>query len=1043
MASSTRDRYLESLARLNPEQLAAVQEIAGPVMVIAGAGTGKTQVLTLRIAEILNQTDTAPANILALTFTEVAARTMRLRLRQLIGPTADQIQIDTFNGLGSSIIQEFPEYFATNRDLKLITSFQAHQIVCRILEQPLFIGLKTGAILEESAAALLNELETCRSENVTADRLLEAYEKYIQEDIPREFARKKSPTPNQSNLTKEGEKQIERFNRYKLIAQALTEYEQALTEQGLYTFSDQINRVVELMQRDESFKQLIQERYHYILVDEYQDTNGLQLELVRLLTDYEQPNIFVVGDDKQAIYRFQGASVANLARFKEHYQSVTLISLRQNYRSIQPILDFAEQIIEQSDEKLADWIPELGATIKLESQVTDDESSDRAVELTSYHDSQLELAAICQAIVQQFDEGRAQSAAILVRSNSEILPYLERLRQLGIATETGRELAFSQTGIYRLLNIAIAALKDPNQLDSLFLAWQVFPDGPSANDLLNLASYLNRQKLWKEPAEATLKTVLDQNLVNFEAGERFYQSLERWRELHQSQPKFSLVQNLENLIKAIGLYRFALTHQSSDFELAALRAIFDLATSYQETAEHRHHRLWELWEHLGYLEKIKQPLTLDLYQSSQANQPIVCISTIHSAKGREFDLVYMPNLVETTKSKKGNRLPPHLIERHSTDHRLADELRLYYVAATRAKKRLYLSYPETRLSNEKRTASVRANWLTAIYPETNESDTMLETPDLPSNLDLDQRLANQLTPHRYSHSKPELIRELLADLKLSATSLNNYLSCPQNFFYQSLLTIPASKSEYQIFGDLVHGVIAEYMSLLDQVEINGRPSRLSDLTAEAMISYFDRLLVEKEIVDYQSQVYRRQFTEVLDKCLPNSFGRQGKTLKLESKFASNLGLTTDQGRIGLSGRIDRLEEIAPNHWRIIDYKTGEVPTDLTRDSKGRDQARQLQFYALLASLDPQFKGKHLSFALIQCSSSQGYKFVELPSIDQTTIEELKELIRQVVAAMYRLEFHHLDPTDPDSRQLDRHYFCQLNQDLANYWPLLETVQIND
>ncbi len=1039
MASTARDRYLEALQRLNPEQLAAVQEIAGPVMVIAGAGTGKTQVLTLRIAEILNQTDTVPSNILALTFTDVAARTMRLRLRQLIGPTADQIQIDTFNGLGSAIIQEFPEHFATDRDLKLITSVQSHLIVSQILVQPLYAGLRYGASLEASATQLLSELEACRSENVTAGQLLAAYDQYLNEDIPREYALKKQSATNQTGMTVKGHEVIEKFSRYKLIASALTEYEKALAEQGLYTFSDQINRVVEVMKRNESFKQLIQERYHYILVDEYQDTNGLQLELIRLLTDYEQPNIFVVGDDKQAIYRFQGASVANLARFKEHYPGAALISLRQNYRSIQPILDFAEQIIEQSDEKLADWIPELGGTIKLESQVLDESQS--GVELVCYHDSQLELAGICDTIVTQFSSGQAQTAAILVRYNNQILPYLERLRQLGIATETGRELAFSQTGIYRLLDIAIAAFEEPNQLPGLFLAWQVFPGGPSANDLLNLASYLNRHRLWEAPAEATLKTILEQNLVNFESGERFYQSLEQWRELKQTAPQYSLVQNLERLIKATGLYRFALSHQSADFELAALRAIFDLTTSYQEAAEHRGHTLKLLWKHLDFLESIKKPLTLDLYQSSRASKQTVCISTIHSAKGREFDLVFLPQLTQQSKNHSANRLPPYLIERHQTDHQVADELRLFYVAATRAKLKLWLSYPLTRLSGEKRAVTTRANWLTAIYPETNESaETVAEISE---NLDLEQRLDNQLTPHRYSYANPDLIRELLADYKFSATGLNNYLSCPQNFFYQSLLSIPASKSVHQVFGDLVHRVIAEYMSLLDQVEINGRQSRLTGLTAGDLISYFETLLAEFAIEEYQSRSYREQFCELLDKTLAKSFGRLGKSLKLEAKFASNLGLMTDQGRIGLSGRIDRLEEIGPNHWRIIDYKTGELPTDLTKSSKGRDYARQLQFYALLASLDPQFAGKQLSYALIQCSSSKGFKVVEMPSITQATVDELKELIRQVVAAMYRLEFHHLDPTDPDPRQLDRHYFCQLNQDLANYWPLLSTVQDPD
>jgi DNA helicase II / ATP-dependent DNA helicase PcrA len=353
-----KQQFDSEYARLNEGQRQAVDRIEGPVMVIAGPGTGKTQILAARIGKILLDTDASPSNILCLTYTDAGALAMRRRLLQFIGSDAYKVNIYTFHAFCNDIIQENLSIF-NKQELDPVSELEKIELMKKLIDAfPKDHPLKrygTDAYFESDN--LLTLFSNMKQEGWTPEYILKCIDEYLT-DLPNreEFIYKKA-----SGTSKKGDLKVhkidERKQKMERLAAAVKEfpkYQESMRSVNRYDFDDMINWVIKTFEENNSLLLNYQERYLYLLVDEFQDTSGSQNKLVQLLINYwDQPNVFVVGDDDQSIYRFQGANVENMERFVSSYSDdLFKVVLTHNYRSSQPILDISKTLISKNEERL-------------------------------------------------------------------------------------------------------------------------------------------------------------------------------------------------------------------------------------------------------------------------------------------------------------------------------------------------------------------------------------------------------------------------------------------------------------------------------------------------------------------------------------------------------------------------------------------------------------------------------------------------------------------------------------------------------------------
>src|ERR1700761_4771212 len=358
--SKYNEKFLEALARLNPGQLDAVNQIEGPVLVVAGPGTGKTQILAARIGKILLETDTSPHEILCLTYTDAGAVAMRKRLFDFIGPESYRINIYTFHAFCNEVIQENLEYFG-KLNLEPISELDSAMLFREIVDEfPNEHLLKrfTGDIYFD-APRLQRLFSTMKSEGWNIGTIEIAVKEYL-DDLPNreEFIYKRANAAKGIKIGDPKQKDIDAVNEsmQKLLA-AVREYDNydaKMKTRGWYDYDDMIMWVLRAFRENENILRQYQERYQYILVDEFQDTSGSQNELLKFLLNYwETPNVFVVGDDDQSIFRFQGANMKNIIDFANDYvRSLYTVVLKHNYRSNQHILDVSRALISNNQERL-------------------------------------------------------------------------------------------------------------------------------------------------------------------------------------------------------------------------------------------------------------------------------------------------------------------------------------------------------------------------------------------------------------------------------------------------------------------------------------------------------------------------------------------------------------------------------------------------------------------------------------------------------------------------------------------------------------------
>lgn len=974
-------KFKEAYKKLNPEQKEAVDAIEGPVMVIAGPGTGKTEALTLRIANIILKTDTAPESILALTFTESGAQSMKKRLIELIGSAAYEVFITTFHGFSNFVIQNYPEFFPEIIGSLHINEVDQIKILQEILNKNKLDFLKPKGNIYFYLPEIKKIIDDLKREGV----IPQEFKKIIEKE-EENFYKKKDILNKEGKIKSKYIEEERNIKKNKELSLIYEKYEQILKKQRLYDYNDMILEVAKALKKNKELLSILQEKYQYILVDEHQDTNKTQNKILKLLSEfYPNPNLFVVGDAKQAIFRFQGASLENFLYFKKIYKNVKLITLKENYRSTQTILDAAFELIGKKDERLIAKANKHLSPIKI----------------CEFSKNEYENFFIAQKIGELIKEGiKPEKIAVIFRENKDAYPIASSLEKLGIEYYIEADENILNDPYIHRLKIILEAVQKFGEDEYFIKALESNFEGIPPLDiykLVNLASKIRKESgnkngifydIAKSPAFMKKNSIENADLIF-----AFYKKMNMWKSesLYENPLKV-----LEDIVRESGFLKKILKDSEGKNRLEKLRALFSYLRTLMET--HKNFLLDNFIEHLNLLEnhnlKIKNIAEIP-------PEGKVRLLTAHKAKGQEFEIVFIINAIDgkwgSKRKTKYIKLPPKIYSlfKKDKDYKLEEdeELNIFYVALTRAKKEVFITYSKT---DENGNIKQPSKFILNIKPElTKKINTQEEEKKIDSLFHLFFEKQAKKFP---SLEEKEYLNKIFEEQGLSVTALNNFLECPWKYFYRNLLRIPEAPQASLIYGNAIHFALKKFFEalksgknpqkkyLLDMFEVGLLHEPLDEITFETLLKRGTKALAGY----YQKYhlIWNKNTNVLLEKNIDG--------IMLED--------------IKLNGKIDKIEilDIA-NNVNVYDYKTGEPKSlneikGLTKTGDG-SYFRQLVFYKILLDNCKNKKYNMVSGIIdfVEPNKRGIYKQYVF-QIKEEDIERVKEEIKTTAQKIRNLEF---------------------------------------
>ncbi len=1011
--------FEQSYNSLNPQQKQAVDTIQGPVLMIAGPGSGKTHVLTMRIANIIRQTDTLPSSILALTFTETAAENMKKRLVQLIGTTGYKVKIATFHGFCNDLIQQYPENFIFTKDIKQIDDLTRVQILESIIDDNEFKDLTNFYSPYMFLKDIQQNISNLKKEGFDAKDFKEQVEKH---EI---FFEENKEINSKGRLKSKWKKYEKDLLKNKELSVFYEKYEESLKQRGLYDYSDMILFVTRELQENQDFLFDIRERYLYTLVDEYQDTNGAQNELLMLINSYDsKPNLFAVGDDDQSIYSFQGASVKNILEFKEKYPAAKVISTKYNYRSQQKILDAAKNSIENNQERYSKKDPSITKEMiagnkKLKNNLPPDLLSAPPIELTQTKNNYQEAQVIKEKIEKLQNQGVDYSEiAVIYRTHSDAEDLIELLSKedIPIITKTGNDV-LDIPAIQTLSNF-LKFLNDP--LDSAKLIeilhyklWKL-----PLIDLYKVFRKYGENKKNEELFDILIdKTQLEE--AGIEASSEIAELVERILGIRQDGQNIPMSELFLRVINEFGFLKKSI-EQNKTNDLNAYKSFhnFIISRSQNYNSKSNHYKLKNFCRDLESIEENNLNInTQDIMMYGDG----VHLITAHSAKGLEFDYVFIMKAVDGNWGNKRDYSKVKLLNLYQTKNRhidkekdsdesLEEERRLFFVSMTRARKRIFITYadkyidPNTETSSEK-TPSLFVKEISEKYLDF--QDKTAEQIDLAAQLTL-----RETTEAIQDEKILAFLQNLIENFSLSYSSFENYLECPHRFLYLNLLKVPKIQAKPMILGSAIHQSLEKIgLDIINgKLEISNKDQSQIILQAQKNIeNYVKSQAISPE--DKQSTIDEANLLikEYLANFVERFIKEKRKFLKVEYVFPN-----VYMDSIKLTGKIDLIEAIGDpkeKHVKIIDYKTAKPKSQnailgKTKDINAPKHYKQLVFYNLLCQLDDNFDYTIEKSAIdfIKPNRSGKYK-QESFSITAKDKEDLKQEIKDVWGKIRNLQFN--------------------------------------
>jgi DNA helicase II / ATP-dependent DNA helicase PcrA len=1006
--------FQTELTKLNPQQREAVETTQGPVLVIAGPGTGKTQVLAMRIANILQTTDTKASSILCLTFTESGVAAMRKRLMSIIGNEAYYVRIHTFHSFCNEIIQSFPDKFAFARELIQLDDLGRIKIIRGILDEldsTRDLSLRPFFNRYQYQSEIINSIQTLKREGVNADNFVKIAKENLAEQENNPTINKKTGKPTGESLTK-----LKSAQRNVELAEIYDLYNQKMQEAGLYDYEDMILFVITRMQTDSELLANYQERYLYILVDEYQDTNGAQNEIIRLLGSFDpSPNIFAVGDDDQAIYRFQGANVDNLLFFTNQFKNVKTIPITTSYRSSQNVLDLSVSLIRHNKNRLVNLIDGLRKDLKAGREIPN-----YPAEVYELDNRDQENKFVVEKIKELVEAGASyDDIAILYRRHSDAEDIAEALLRAEIPMQlaAGRN-ALDEVVVHKFVNLLkVIQFRDRNRDRLLFEV--LFYDFLKFDrlDVFKVTRMAADRQLSLFDVISDPELLVTAGVEDAKKFTEFAEQIVLWQE---EAANSLLIQFVEQVGVKSGFTPFIFDGGEVNIEdINSINSFFNHIK--QVNRQNRHMRLIDLLADINLLEENKMSIS---EQELSTNAEGVNMMTAHKSKGLEFKYIFVVKFYDGNWGGHTRRniikLPEEIfvkteveqaaVEKESSEAlELEDERRLLFVALTRAKERIYLSYAKEYASGETTKTTVPSQFLSELEHDLLQFPSTVKFAEL-SARDMQSRMSPIPMPD-YNDRERDYLLSLVKDFRLSATAFNTYIECPLRFKFDCLLKVPLPRDKTQAMGTAVHFALEHFYRQLKAGELKDKDYLLfvfEQAVKRELLNPEEALETISEgnkiLTDYYEN-YKGTFTAPAEvEC-----GFYGHDIVLELK-----GMEPQQ----LSGKLDRVDWLDKEHFKVkvVDYKT--MSPKSANDIKGLTKNgnagiwRQLVFYKLLGDLDRRFRpGPNLPKYNIETAeidflkpNSSGYYKRESFEITQQDVEELVLKIEDVVKKIRDLEF---------------------------------------
>jgi DNA helicase-2/ATP-dependent DNA helicase PcrA len=958
------EKFQQALAGLNPEQLAAVNKMDGPVLVVAGPGTGKTQILAARIGKILTDTDALASEILCLTYTDAGAIAMRKRLFDFIGPDAYRVNIYTFHAFCNEVIQENLEYFG-KLNLEPLSDLDAAILFRELVDDfPNDHLLKrfTGEVYYD-VPKLKNLFSAMKKESWDEQLIEQAVKDYL-EDLPNreEFIYKRANPKAGIKIGDPKQKDIDKITEamQKLLV-AVNEYQNyrvKMQAKNWYDYDDMIIWVLKAFRENEEILRKYQERYQYILVDEFQDTSGSQNELLKFLLNYwETPNVFVVGDDDQSIYKFQGANMSNILDFADDYvKTLKTVVLKHNYRSNQHILDISKALINNNRIRLTEQL-------KLDKnlQSAHPRFDELAVEpiIREYENPAKEVVDVATQIKNLIEKDTPPAEiAVIYRNHAQVEELLQFLDSQKIAVNTKRKIdVLTQPFGEKIINILrylALEMDSPYSGDDLLfeiMHYDFFNIAPieiaKASIAVAKENYTttssNQPKTSLRRYIADMRTPAQPGLFDKVQNVEMKFLISDIEFLLKESVSVTLQHLFEQVVAKMGILRYIMQQPDKGWFMQMLTSFFDFLKD--ESRKNPEIKLADLLNSIKLMQEHKIRLELNQVIFSERG---VNFLTAHGSKGLEFEHVFLIGCDKKTWDGKGRNhdfsYPDTLTRAAADDIAQKEEARrLFYVALTRAKQCLMISYAAKDKNGKDQEASqfvgeiVADTHLTPQYPQVKEDD-MLEF--YATQFSVDDKPKVELLDTNY-------INQLLQNYTLSVTHLNNYLDCPLRFYFQCLIRVPSGKSPAAVFGQAVHWALNRAFKKLKEWGDEFPPP--NDFMNEfRWYMYRNRDSFTK--TDFKLR------TDYGEKILPPYY-EQNVTNWNKIAVTERPIKNIEVEGMPIKGNLDKIEFEGKNV-TVVDYKTGKLknakdkllhPT--TEQPNGGDYWRQAVFYKILIDHD--------------------------------------------------------------------------------------------